>query len=179
MVEGGNARTSEALRINGLTPNLTSCIAFYIEDSASRELNLGRDMVIYARNFQFGCNSAGKKGRHRRECLARGGVFMHLMTFGRKSGTFSGELINSVKISKVLHSLISAFLAKLLKEGSDELAWRQPFLETTYKEFNADIVPRDLGGPQSLVSVAEQFWQRLCTCLSQSSALLSNWTTAD
>lgn len=105
--------------------------------------------------------------------------FMHLMTFGRKSGAFSGELISSVKISKVLHSLISAFLAKLLKEGSDELAWRQPFLETTYKEFNADIVLRDLGGPQSLVSVADQFWQRLCTCLSQSSALLSNWTTAD
>lgn len=59
--------------------------------------------------------------------------FMHLMTFGRKSGAFSEELISSVKTSKVLHSLTSAFLAKLLKEGSGKLAWRQPFLETTYK----------------------------------------------
>ena len=57
-MEGSSARTSEALRINGSTPDSTSCIAFYIEVSASRELNLGRGMVIYAGNFQFGCNLA-------------------------------------------------------------------------------------------------------------------------
>jgi len=61
MVEGGNTRASEALRINGLTPNSTSCIAFYIEASASQELNLGRDIVICARNFQFGYNLAGEE----------------------------------------------------------------------------------------------------------------------
>jgi hypothetical protein len=42
---------SEALRINGLTPELTSYIAFYIEASASQELNLGMDMLIYAGKF--------------------------------------------------------------------------------------------------------------------------------
>jgi hypothetical protein len=31
MVEGGNARTLEALRIDGLIPELTSYIAFCIE----------------------------------------------------------------------------------------------------------------------------------------------------
>jgi len=61
MVEGGNTRTSEALRIDGLTPKSTSYIAFYIEASASRELNLGRGMLIYTRNFQFGCNLAGEE----------------------------------------------------------------------------------------------------------------------
>jgi len=46
-----------------------------MEVSASRELNLGRDMAICARNFRFRCNLAGKKkGRHGCECLARGGV---------------------------------------------------------------------------------------------------------
>jgi len=32
-----------------------------MEVSASQELNLGRDMVICARNFQFGCNLAGEE----------------------------------------------------------------------------------------------------------------------
>ena len=64
--------TLEALRINGLAPNSTSYMAFYIEASASRELNLGRDMLICAGNFQFGCNLVGKKGRRRREWLAGG-----------------------------------------------------------------------------------------------------------
>ena len=50
-MEGGSTRTSEALRIDGLTPDLTSCIAFYIEVSGSRELNLGRGMAICAGNF--------------------------------------------------------------------------------------------------------------------------------
>ena len=60
--KGGNTRTSEALRINGLTPDLTSYIAFYIEVSASRKLKLGRGMLICAGNFQFGCNLAGEEG---------------------------------------------------------------------------------------------------------------------
>jgi hypothetical protein len=36
-------------------------IAFYIELSASRELNLERGMVISAGNFQFGYNLAGEE----------------------------------------------------------------------------------------------------------------------
>ena len=53
--------TLEALRINGLAPNSTSYIVFYIEASASRELNLGRDMLICAGNFQFIYNLAGEE----------------------------------------------------------------------------------------------------------------------
>ena len=60
MVEWGNARTLEALQINGSTPDSTSCIVFCIEASASRELNLGRGMLICAGNFQFRCNLVGE-----------------------------------------------------------------------------------------------------------------------
>jgi len=35
MVEGGNVRMSEALRIDGSTPNSTSCMAFCMVISAS------------------------------------------------------------------------------------------------------------------------------------------------
>ena len=67
-VKGGNAQTSEALRIDGSMPDSTSCIAFCMEASASQELNLGRGMLICAGNFQFGCNLAGEeKGRHKCE----------------------------------------------------------------------------------------------------------------
>jgi hypothetical protein len=54
-------RTSEALRINGSTPDSTSYIASCIEALASQELNLRRDMLICARNFQYRCNLAGEE----------------------------------------------------------------------------------------------------------------------
>lgn len=46
----------EALRIDGSTPESKSCIAFCMVASASRELNLGSDILICTINFQFGCN---------------------------------------------------------------------------------------------------------------------------
>jgi len=52
---------SEALRIDGSTPDSTSCIAFYIKSLASRELNLERDILICTRNFVFGCNLVGEE----------------------------------------------------------------------------------------------------------------------
>ena len=60
-VDRGKLRTSEALRIDGLTPESKSCIAFYIVASASRELNLGSDILICIINFQFGCNLVGEE----------------------------------------------------------------------------------------------------------------------
>ena len=73
-------RTPEALRINGLTPNLTSCIAFYMEALASRELNWGRDILICTRNFGVGCNLVGEEEERVQTrvsrwggCLAGGG----------------------------------------------------------------------------------------------------------
>ena len=51
----------EALRINGLIPKLTSYIAFCIEALALQELNLGREILIYAGNFQFRYNLVGEE----------------------------------------------------------------------------------------------------------------------
>ena len=60
-MDRGRLRTSEALRIDGSTPESKSCIAFYIVASASRELNLGSDILICTINFQFRCNLAGEE----------------------------------------------------------------------------------------------------------------------
>ena len=57
-MDRGRLRTLEALQINGSTPKLKSCIAFYIVASALQELNLGSDILIYIINLQFRCNLA-------------------------------------------------------------------------------------------------------------------------
>ena len=69
----GRLRTSEALRINGSTPESKSCIAFCMVASASRELNLGSDILICTINFQFGCNLAGEEERVQTRVARLGG----------------------------------------------------------------------------------------------------------
>ena len=64
-------RILEALQINGSTPELKSCIAFYIVASALRELNLGSDILIYTINFQFGCNLAVEEEERVQTRMAR------------------------------------------------------------------------------------------------------------
>jgi hypothetical protein len=106
--------------------------------------------------------------------------FMQLLSFGIRSGAFSESFVRTLKIAKVLYSITSTFLAKLLKDNSEHPAWHQPFLKLIYKEFNAPLIPKDLGGPtQSLVTDHEQFWPLLSTVLSQEAELLENWNHED
>ena len=76
MVDRGRLRTLEALRINGSTPESKSCIAFCMVASASRELNLGSDILICTINFQFGCNLAGEEEERVRTRMARLGGWL-------------------------------------------------------------------------------------------------------
>ena len=57
-------------------PDSTSYIAFYMEASASRELNWGRDMLICIRNFGFGCNLVGEEERVQRRMSRLGGFYV-------------------------------------------------------------------------------------------------------
>ena len=66
----------EALRINGSTPELKSYIAFYMVALASRELNLGSDILICTINFQFGCNLAGEEEERVQTRMARLGGWL-------------------------------------------------------------------------------------------------------
>ena len=62
------------MRIDGSTPESKSCMAFCIVASASRELNLGSDILICTINFQFRCNLAGKEEERVQARVARWGV---------------------------------------------------------------------------------------------------------
>jgi len=75
-VDHGRLRTSEALRINGSTPESKSYIAFYIVVSASRELNLGSNILIYTINFQFGCNLVREEEERVQTRMARLGGWL-------------------------------------------------------------------------------------------------------
>ena len=72
----GRLRTLEALRIDGLTPKSKSCIAFCMVALASRELNLGSDILICTINFQFGCNLAGEEEERVQTRVARLGGWL-------------------------------------------------------------------------------------------------------
>src|ERR1700722_4807548 len=75
-VDRGRLRTLEALRIDGSTPESKSCIAFCMVASASRELNLGSDILICTINFQFGCNLAGEEEGRVQTRMARLGGWL-------------------------------------------------------------------------------------------------------
>jgi len=51
-----------------------SCIAFYMETLASRELDWGRDILICIRNFGFGCNLVGEEEERVQTRVSLGGV---------------------------------------------------------------------------------------------------------
>ncbi|KAF2816177.1 uncharacterized protein BDZ99DRAFT_433163 [Mytilinidion resinicola] len=105
--------------------------------------------------------------------------FMQLLSFGSKSGAFSEVLIRTMKISKVLHSVTTLFLGQLLKDRSGDALWRHNFSGLIYREFNAPLIPKDLGGPKSLIREPERFWMQLSACLSQEVELLDAWVPED
>ena len=72
----GRLWTLKALQINGLTPKLKSCIAFYIVALALQELNLGSNILIYTINFQFRYNLAGEEEERVQTRMARLGGWL-------------------------------------------------------------------------------------------------------
>jgi hypothetical protein len=109
----------EALRINGSTPELKSCIAFCIVVSASQELNLGSDILICTINFQFGCNLVREEEERVQTRMARLGGWLAswgatLAIFSRSISQLKGlhgsynhpcGLLTFLKPLKFVHSL--------------------------------------------------------------------------
>ena len=118
----GRLRTLEALRINGSTPESKSCIAFCMVASASRELNLGSDILICTINFQFGCNLAGEEEERVQTRVARLGGW--LASWGATLSSVCGDegrkpAKNGTDSRK--HSWMSCGLAE-----RSRLVWLQP-----------------------------------------------------
>jgi hypothetical protein len=104
--------------------------------------------------------------------------FNQLLRFGRMTGVYSEETIQRMKSTKMIHSFVSLYLAKLLKNGGQvtkDSLWTAEVLQLVYAEFNSDLVPRDLGGKETLLTSTESFWALLAKFLAADPALMSGW----
>ncbi|QDS77172.1 hypothetical protein FKW77_001837 [Venturia effusa] len=104
--------------------------------------------------------------------------FNQLIRFGTMTGVFSEDLIRRMKKTKLIHSLVSTYLAKL-RDNPHERAWTHTFLEMIYAEFNSGLVPRDLGSERTILSSVETFWAKLQKVLTADPTLLEGWQEAD
>ncbi|KAF2146774.1 uncharacterized protein K452DRAFT_282973 [Aplosporella prunicola CBS 121167] len=109
------------------------------------------------------------------------GGFMQLVAFGKATGAFDDKTIRDLKATKVLHAVTSSFLAQLYRDSTGNLgeAWTQPLLTMVYSEFNADLVPVDFGGEESIVTSTDKFWAALSAFLKADTELLKDWEQAD
>ncbi|UPX18790.1 uncharacterized protein EKO05_0009082 [Ascochyta rabiei] len=100
-----------------------------------------------------------------------------LLAVGQYTGAFSEDLVNRLKATKELHSVVSKYLADLhttlqqrsASEDSHPQHWKQTYLELIYRDFNGPLVPVDRG-EASILDDVESFKQRLAVCLRQGSA---------
>lgn len=101
--------------------------------------------------------------------------FMQMIAFGQEVGVFDKQTIEDLRKAKLLHSITSAYLARLAKNGHHDGEWKQPLLATVYAEFQRTLVPFDRRGKGSLINSTKKFWHRLCAFLTSDSELLAGW----
>jgi hypothetical protein len=104
--------------------------------------------------------------------------FNQLLRFGTITGVFSEDLIRRMKKTKLIHTLVSTYLAKL-RGNTHSRAWTQPFLAMMYAEFNDELVPRDLGPEKTILNSVDLFWTKLNHVLSADPNLLAGWLDGD
>lgn len=85
--------------------------------------------------------------------------YLELVSLGQRAGVLKKEDIVLMNISKIMYSLTATYLADLFENSNRSLEWKQKYLALLYEQFNGDLVPRDLGGPASIATNSEKFWQ--------------------
>ncbi|KAF2429765.1 hypothetical protein EJ08DRAFT_267201 [Tothia fuscella] len=104
--------------------------------------------------------------------------FHQLTRFGEMTGQFSVAVVQDMKQTKLIHIIAFTYLSKLLKHGgrhTKDSVWTQGMLAVIYAEFNADLVPRDLGGKESLLTSPIAFCDKLAKFLSAKPAQVSGY----
>jgi hypothetical protein len=108
--------------------------------------------------------------------------FNQLLRFGQMTNTFSDDTIQRMKSTKMIHSFVSLYLAKLLKNGGQvtkDSLWTKDILRLVYSEFNADLIPRDLGGNETILTSTEKFWGSLAKFLDADPVLMTGWVAGE
>jgi hypothetical protein len=104
--------------------------------------------------------------------------FNQLIRFGTMTGVFTEDLIRRMKKTKLIHSLVSTYLAKL-RDNAHSRSWTRPFLAMVYAEFNSELIPRDLGPEKTIVNSVDIFWIKLNDVLTADPDLLEGWSEHD
>lgn len=94
--------------------------------------------------------------------------FKTLIALGEKTSAFNAEDIYLMKIARAVYSITSKFLVDLQNNAScHQGLWKQKYMNTIYREFNGPLVPKDLRGPQSLVTDIDAFFSALPACFGK------------
>lgn len=95
--------------------------------------------------------------------------FSKILSFGERTSTFAPDVIRRMKTSKAVYSVAAKYLTamqKAIHSGDHSQQWKQKYLEVIYKEFNANMIPQDLG-QISIVRDEKIFQTRLAACLGE------------
>jgi hypothetical protein len=96
------------------------------------------------------------------------------------TGQFSEETVQDMRCTKMIHSVASTYLDKLLRSGGQVRkgdTWTQDLFALLYAEFNADLVPRDFGGEKTLLTSVDIFWTLLTRFLPADAAITSAYSS--
>ncbi|KAF2227701.1 hypothetical protein BDZ85DRAFT_300517 [Elsinoe ampelina] len=88
--------------------------------------------------------------------------FTQLVSLGIRAGAFDDKVVAQMRVAKMLHGLVSNYLALTFKHGNEhDQSWKQPVMAMIYASFNASLVPTDKRGGASLVNEPVEFCTRL------------------
>lgn len=94
--------------------------------------------------------------------------FDTLISLGEKTSAFSVENIHLMNIARAVYSITAKFLLDLQNNASSpQELWKQNYMKTLYREFNGPLIPKDLHGPQSLVTNVDAFFSHLSECFGR------------
>ena len=110
--------------------------------------------------------------------------FNQLVRWYKRLGVVDSCWVERMQQMKLMHATVVAIVSGIRQDEPNAL-WKQPFLESMYREFNAPLVPRDLG----CLSIAQSdvFWFKLRTALSTNryegarleiEELMSGWSSS-
>jgi hypothetical protein len=104
--------------------------------------------------------------------------FKQILRFGKllAADSFTDQTVYDMKATKLMHSLASAYLSKLLQNGSDR-PWTKDVLTLIYAEFNADLVPRYVNDGATILKAVDTFWDNLARFLGTD--LLAGWSAEE
>jgi hypothetical protein len=92
--------------------------------------------------------------------------FSTILSLGRTVNAFSNETIRRMRIAKAVYFAVQKYAAdQETSSQSRHEYWNHGYMKLLYASFTTRLVPKDLRGPESLVTDVDQFFSLLRTCV--------------